>query len=156
MTLPTLLYVYSMFYLLYFYIQWQFYSSDLCTERQLCLLYFYSQKNSTFSICLDVMRWSLLLALTTSLYDKSDLLFFSKAPDSRSHIWALREWGMPCLTIPRSFSDLGSLTSTYQQECDKNLHVKRTKVYEHLCPWKHNLTYSSCTQAPAIFFWEKL
>lgn len=66
----------------------------------------------TFSICFDVISRSLELALTMSLYVRSDLSFFSIPPDSLIQMCGRREWGIPCFTIPRNFSDLGSLGST--------------------------------------------
>lgn len=70
----------------------------------------------TFSICFDVIKWSLELALTISLYERSDFSFFSWAPESLIQICGRNEWGIPSLTMLFSLSDLGNLDST----CDKN------------------------------------
>lgn len=69
-------------------------------------------RSRSFSICLDVIRASLLDALTMSWYVVSDFTFFCSAPDKRIHIWGLNECGMPALTMLLNFSVRGKTTST--------------------------------------------
>lgn len=88
--------------------------------------------NKSFSICFDVINESLLDIFTISLYDNSDWLFFSNAPDILIHKCGRNECGIPAPTMEFNFSVRGKRISTLSQvNCDTSLLCENSKWAIH-------------------------